>query len=85
MAVGENLEEFQYYTQSMLQTYDIFDAISGAMVRKIIDLGWRLNRFSVIESGILSIEMNGYERTFNKPLLTSIRHKDFHSHIQKKD
>ena len=84
IAVGEDIIHFKNYVDMMLETYEIFDAISALMVKKIIELGWRLNRFSIIETGILNMEMHGYDRDINKPLISSIKHKSFTTTIKNK-
>ena len=84
IAVGEDMVHFKNYVDMMLETYVIFDAISALMVKKIIEIGWRLNRFSIIETGILNIEMHGYDRDISKPLIASIKHKSFSKTIKNK-
>ena len=39
IAVGEDMVHFKNYVDMMLETYEIFDAISALMVKKIIELG----------------------------------------------
>ena len=41
IAVGEDMVHFKNYVDMMLETYEIFDAISALMVKKIIEIGWR--------------------------------------------
>jgi hypothetical protein len=84
IAVGEDIIHFKNYVDMMLETYEIFDAISALMVKKIIEIGWRLNRFSIIETGILNMEMHGYDRDINKPIISSIKHKSFTTTIKNK-
>jgi len=84
IAVGEDMVHFKNYVDMMLETYVIFDAISALMVKKIIEIGWRLNRFSIIETGILNMEMHGYDRDISKPLIASIKHKSFSKTIKNK-
>jgi hypothetical protein len=68
--VGEDMVHFKNYVDMVLETYVIFDAISVLMVKKIIELGWHLNRFSIIEIGILNMEIHGYDRDISKSLIS---------------
>ena len=82
--MGEDIIHFKSYVDMMFETYEIFDVISALMVKKIIEIGWRLNRFSFTETGILNMEMHGYDRDINKPLIASIKHKSFSKTIKNK-
>jgi hypothetical protein len=73
IAVGEDIVQFKNYVDMMLETYVIFDAISALKVKKIIEIGWRLNRFSIIETGILNMEMHGYDRDISKPIIHQLK------------
>lgn len=88
IAVGEDSAQFKLYVDKMLQSFVVLDAVSGFMVKKIIELSWRLDRFSVIETGILNMEMHDYDRDRNKPYIGKITDKSFGStvknHIDKK-
>ena len=39
IAVGEDMVHFKNYVDMMLETYEIFDAISALMIKKIIEIG----------------------------------------------
>lgn len=83
IAVGEDTLHYKSYVDMMLKTYSIFDAVSGFMVKKIIEYSWRLDRFSVIETGILNVEMHGYDKDMSKPFMGKIRDKSFGSNVKK--
>ena len=84
IAVGEDIVQFKDYVDMMLETYVIFDAISAVKVKKIIEIGWKLNRYSIIETGILNMEMHGYDRDMSKSLISSIKDKSFSKTIKNK-
>jgi len=83
IAVGEDTAHFKAYVDMMLEDFKVFDVVSGLMVKKIIEYSWRLDRFSVIETGILNVEMHGYDKDMSKPFMGKIRDKSFGSNVKK--
>jgi len=72
ISVGEDIIHFKKYVDMMLEIYVIFDAINALMVKKII------------ETGILNMEMHGYDQDISKPIISSIKHKSFTTTIKNK-
>ena len=84
VAVGEDTIHFKAYVDMMLKDFNIFDAVSGLMVKKIIEYSWRLDRFPVIESGILNLEMHGYDKSLDKPFVGKIKDRSFTASVKNK-
>ena len=55
--VGESLEEFKIFKDSMFQIYEPDGAYEEEIFIKIVDLKWRLRRVSSIETGIFGNEI----------------------------
>jgi len=55
--VGESLEEFKIFKDSMFQIYEPEGAYEEEIFIKIVDLKWRLRRVSSIETGIFGNEI----------------------------
>ena len=84
IALGEDTAHFKAYVDMMLEDFEVFDMLSSLMVKKIIEYSWRLDRFSVIETGILNVEMHGYDRDMTKPYMGKIKDQSFTASVKNK-
>jgi len=64
--VGESLEEFKIFKDSMSQIYEPEGAYEEEIFIKIVDLKWRLRRVSSIETGIFGNEIFEFDADSNK-------------------
>jgi len=64
--VGESLEEFKIFKDSMFQIYEPEGAYEEEIFIKIVDLKWRLRRVSSIETGIFGNEILEFDSDSNK-------------------
>ena len=64
--VGESLEEFKIFKDSMFQIYEPDGAYEEEIFIKIVDLKWRLRRVSSIETGIFGNEILEFDADSNK-------------------
>lgn len=54
LIIGEDKKEFQEYTTSQIKFFDPKDPIEVDDCIQIITLGWKLRRFSVVETGLFN-------------------------------
>ena len=54
LIIGEDIKEFQEYRTSQIRFYDPKDPIEVDDCIQIITLGWKLRRFSAVETGLLN-------------------------------
>ena len=64
--VGESLEEFKIFKDSMFQIYEPEGAYEEEIFIKIVDLKWRLRRVPSIETGIFGNEILEFDADSNK-------------------
>jgi hypothetical protein len=64
--VGESLEEFKIFKDSMFQIYEPEGAYEEEIFIKIVDLKWRLRRVPSIETGIFGNEILEFDSDSNK-------------------
>ena len=54
LIIGEDIKEFQEYKHSQIKFFDPKDPIEVDDCIQIIALGWKLRRFSVVETGLFN-------------------------------
>jgi hypothetical protein len=59
--IGENLEEFDTFKESMLRIYEPVGAYEEEIFIKIVEIKWKLRRVSSIETGIFGSEILEYD------------------------
>ena len=55
--IGENLEEFNSFKESMLKIYEPVGAYEEEIFIKIVEIKWKLRRVTSIETGIFGNEI----------------------------
>ena len=83
--IGESIEEFNTFKDSMLRVYEPVGAYEEEIFIKLVELLWRLRRVGVIETGIYGNEILEYDADSCKPQVSEkIMHSDFKEGDQKK-
>jgi hypothetical protein len=83
--IGESIEEFNTFKESMLKVYEPDGAYEEEIFLKLVELLWRLRRVGVIETGIYGNEILEYDADSYKPKAsTEITHSDFKENDQNK-
>ena len=65
--IGENLEEFNTFKESMLKIYEPVGAYEEEIFIKIVEIKWKLRRVTSIETGIFCNEILEFDADSNKP------------------
>ena len=65
--IGENLEEFHAFKESMLKIYEPVGAYEEEIFIKIVEIKWKLRRVTSIETGIFCNEILEFDADSNKP------------------
>ena len=83
--IGESIEEFNTFKNSMFNVYEPFGAYEEEIFIKLVELLWRLRRVGVIETGIYGNEILEYDADTYKPKASNkITHSDFKEGDQNK-
>jgi len=83
--IGESIEEFNTFKDSMLKVYEPVGAYEEEIFIKLVELSWRLRRVGVIETGIYGNEILEYDADTYKPKASDkITHSDFKEGDQRK-
>jgi hypothetical protein len=83
--IGESIEEFNTFKDSMFKVYDPTGAYQEEIFIKLVELLWRLRRVGVIETGIYGNEILEYDADSCKPQVSEkIMHSDFKEGDQRK-
>jgi hypothetical protein len=83
--IGESIEEFNTFKDSMFKVYQPFGAYEEEIFIKLVELLWRLRRVGVIETGIYGNEILEYDADTYKPQASNkITHSDFKKDDQNK-
>ena len=83
--IGESIEEFNTFKNSMFKVYEPFGAYEEEIFIKLVELLWRLRRVGLIETGIFGNEILEYDSDKYKPASSiSITHSDFKEGDQNK-
>ena len=83
--IGESIEEFNTFKESMLKVYEPVGAYQEEIFIKLVELLWRLRRVGVIETGIYGNEILEYDADSYKPKASDkITHSDFKEGDQRK-
>ena len=83
--IGESIEEFNTFKNSMFKTYEPFGAYEEEIFIKLVELLWRLRRVGVIETGIYGNEILEFDADSYKPKASDkITHSDFKEGDQNK-
>ncbi len=83
--IGESIEEFNTFKDSMFKVYEPFGAYEEEIFIKLVELLWRLRRVGVIETGIYGNEILEYDADTYKPKASNkITHSDFKEGDQNK-
>jgi hypothetical protein len=83
--IGESIEEFNTFKDSMLRVYGPVGAYEEEIFIKLVELLWRLRRVGVIETGIYGNEILEYDADSCKPQVSEkIMHSDFKEGDQRK-
>ena len=83
--IGESIEEFNTFKNSMFKVYQPFGAYEEEIFIKLVELLWRLRRVGVIETGIYGNEILEYDADSYKPKASDkITHSDFKEGDQRK-
>jgi len=83
--IGESIEEFNTFKDSMLKVYEPIGAYEEEIFIKLVELLWRLRRVGVIETGIYGNEILEYDADSYKPKASDkITHSDFKEGDQRK-
>ena len=65
--IGENLEEFNTFKESMLKIYEPVGAYEEEIFIKIVEIKWKLRRVTSIETGIFCNEILEFDADSSKP------------------
>jgi hypothetical protein len=65
--IGENLEEFHAFKESMLKIYEPVGAYEEEIFIKIVEIKWKLRRVTSIETGIFGNEILEFDADSSKP------------------
>ncbi len=65
--IGENLEEFNAFKESMLKIYEPVGAYEEEIFIKIVEIKWKLRRVTSIETGIFGNEILEFDADSSKP------------------
>ena len=83
--IGESIEEFNTFKDSMFKVYEPFGAYEEEIFIKLVELLWRLRRVGVIETGIYGNEILEFDADSYKPKASDkITHSDFKEGDQNK-
>jgi hypothetical protein len=83
--IGESIEEFNTFKDSMLKVYEPVGAHQEEIFIKLVELLWRLRRVGLIETGIYGNEILEYDADSCKPQVSEkIMHSDFKEGDQRK-
>ena len=83
--IGESIEEFNTFKDSMLQVYKPFGAYEEEIFIKLVELLWRLRRVGIIETGIYGSEILEFDADPDKKKSSDkITHSDFKESDQNK-
>jgi hypothetical protein len=83
--IGESIEEFNTFKNSMLQVYKPFGAHEEEIFIKLVELLWRLRRVGIIETGIYGSEILEFDADPDKKKSSDkITHSDFKEGDQNK-
>jgi len=83
--IGESIEEFNTFKNSMFNVYAPFGAYEEEIFIKLVELLWRLRRVGVIETGIYGNEILEFDADSYKPKASDkITHSDFKEGDQNK-
>jgi hypothetical protein len=76
--IGESIEEFNTFKDSMLKVYEPIGAYEEEIFIKLVELSWRLRRVGLIETGIYGNEILEFDADSYKPKASDkITHSDF--------
>ena len=86
--IGENLEEFHAFKESMFKIYEPIGAYEEEIFIKIVEIKWKLRRVTSIETGIFGNEILEFDADNNKPkfsdkILGSAFTKDHQNSVNK--
>ena len=83
--IGESIEEFNTFKDSMLKVYEPVGAHQEEIFIKLVELLWRLRRVGLIETGIYGNEILEFDADSYKPQASEkIMHSDFKEGDQRK-
>jgi len=83
--IGESIEEFNTFKNSMFNVYAPFGGHEEEIFIKLVELLWRLRRVGVIETGIYGNEILEFDADSYKPKASDkITHSDFKEGDQNK-
>jgi hypothetical protein len=83
--IGESIEEFNTFKDSMLKVYEPVGAYQEEIFIKLVELLWRLRRVGLIETGIYGNEILEFGADSYKPQVSEkIMHSDFKEGDQRK-
>jgi hypothetical protein len=83
--IGESIEEFNTFKDSMFNVYEPFGAYEEEIFIKLVELLWRLRRVGIIETGIYGNEILEFDADSYKPKASDkIIHSDFKEGDQNK-
>jgi hypothetical protein len=83
--IGESIEEFNTFKDSMLKVYEPVGAHQEEIFIKLVELLWRLRRVGLIETGIYGNEILEFDADSYKPQVSEkIMHSDFKEGDQRK-
>jgi hypothetical protein len=83
--IGESIEEFNTFKDSMLKVYEPIGAYEEEIFIKLVELLWRLRRVGLIETGIYGNEILEFDADSYKPQVSEkIMHSDFKEGDQRK-
>ncbi len=80
LIIGEDKKEFQEYTTSQINFFDPKDPIEVDDCIQIITLGWKLRRFSVVETGLFNQDIVQQIKTSSDNIgINLLKRSDFDS------
>ena len=86
LIIGENIKEFQEYKHSQIKFFDPKDPIEVDDCIQIIALGWKLRRFSVVETGLFNQDIVQQIKTSSNNIgINLLKRSDFEAVVEELD
>ena len=86
LIIGEDIKEFQEYKVSQIKFFDPKDPIEVDDCIQIITLGWKLRRFSVVETGLFNQDIVQQIKTSSNNIgINLLKRSDFEAVVEELD
>ena len=86
LIIGEDIKEFQEYKHSQIKFFDPKDPIEVDDCIQIIALGWKLRRFSVVETGLFNQDIVQQIKTSSNNIgINLLKRSDFEAVVEELD